>query len=405
MEAWSVPQHPGSDRTDRPRRRLGRSDFWPKVVARPRGLRRYIEKDLPDHARRDLRERCRFFHPDECQANVLWRMRGSGPPPSRRRQAIRVRRLRHLPRFHDGRLSHYQAAYDITDMMRQLEMLPSRGSDRRGLFLALPAVRRPPPLWEPTHTFTHQTAQPLDAHPRASSCRPIARRGVSPGDHGGWRQSEVGTGFGRADSARPMPLAGDNSGPYPASLRQISATTQAPGRRPAFKTAQVRARRGRQYRWGATLAPASTGPDPQGLTDASGLYLCIFTVACGCLTLLGIGRSRSVRRGFLPASSHRCRARRCSPTWGGRRSGSTPWSRRATTPACRGMAVLACGSSGRPCGVTISSPGCGVQWSGATRFLVEVEDHLTARRPACVPTGGRSVLDIEHASGWPSRGW
>src|SRR2546423_8886490 len=41
----------------------------------------------------------------------------------------------------------------------------------------------------------------------------------------------------------------------------------------------------------------------------SGLYLCIFAVACGCLTLLGIGRSRSLRRSLPPASSHRCRAR------------------------------------------------------------------------------------------------
>ena len=41
----------------------------------------------------------------------------------------------------------------------------------------------------------------------------------------------------------------------------------------------------------------------------SGLYLWIFAAACGCLTLLGIGRSRSLRRGLLPASSHRCRAR------------------------------------------------------------------------------------------------
>jgi len=57
---------------------------------------------------------------------------------TRRRQEFEFEGCDIFLGFHDGRLSHYQAAYDITDMMRQLEMLPPRG-DRIGgaYFLAL----------------------------------------------------------------------------------------------------------------------------------------------------------------------------------------------------------------------------------------------------------------------------
>ena len=36
-------------------------------------------------------------------------------------------------------------------------------------------------------------------------------------------------------------------------------------------------------------------------------------------------------------------------------------------------------------------------------LLVEVEDHLTARKARLCANGWTVVLDVEHASGWPSR--
>ena len=137
----------------------------------------------------------------------------------------------------------------------------------------------------------------------------------------------------------------------------------------------------------------------------SGLFLCILTAACGCLTLLGIGRSRSLRRGLPPTSSHRCRARPLFSQLG--RSSfrldalveecddpgvprGWPFSLRLIRPALRGDYLF-------------SRVRSSVERGHA--LLVEVEDHLTARKARLCANGWTVVLDIEHASGWPSRGW
>jgi len=112
--------------------------FWPEVVHGHDALRRYIDKIFEIMPDVEFEERCRFFAADEARANVLWRMRGSGPPRLAPDKRFEFEGCDIFLGFHDGRLSHYQAAYDITDMMRQLEMLPPRG-DRIGgaYFLAL----------------------------------------------------------------------------------------------------------------------------------------------------------------------------------------------------------------------------------------------------------------------------
>jgi len=144
----------------------------------------------------------------------------------------------------------------------------------------------------------------------------------------------------------------------------------------------------------------------------SGLYLWIFAAACGCLTLLGIGRSRSrsLRRSLWPASSHRCRAR---PLFS--HLGRSSFRVDALVEACDDPGV----PRGWPFSLRLIRPaGRGDYLFSRVRssverghaLLVEVEDHLTARKARLCANGWTVVLDVEHASGWPlafpsSGGW
>ena len=112
--------------------------FWPAVITDHGELRRYIDKIFSIMPDVTFEERSRFFHPDECQATVLWRMEGSGPPRIAPDKRFAFEGCDIFLGFRQGKLAHYQAAYDITGMMRQLEMLPPRG-DRIGgaYFLSL----------------------------------------------------------------------------------------------------------------------------------------------------------------------------------------------------------------------------------------------------------------------------
>jgi predicted ester cyclase len=100
--------------------------FWPTVITDQDELRRYIDKIFSIMPDVTFGERARFFHPDHCQANILWRMEGSGPPGIAADKRYAFEGCDIFLEFHDDKLAHYQAAYDITDMMRQLEMLPPR---------------------------------------------------------------------------------------------------------------------------------------------------------------------------------------------------------------------------------------------------------------------------------------
>lgn len=107
--------------------------FWPNVIHGKEELRRYIEKIyavMPDVR---FEEKGRFFDPDQAKAIVLWRMWGSAPPGFPDKQ-FDFEGCDIFLGFKDGKLSHYQAAYDITDMMRQLGMLPERNGKIGGAY-------------------------------------------------------------------------------------------------------------------------------------------------------------------------------------------------------------------------------------------------------------------------------
>jgi predicted ester cyclase len=117
--------------------------FWPNVITGHDELRRYIDKIFSIMPDVTFEERARFFHPDRCQANILWRMEGSGPPGIAPDKRFAFEGCDIFLEFRDGRLAHYQAAYDITDMMRQLEMLPPRDGRIGGAyFLSLREAAR-----------------------------------------------------------------------------------------------------------------------------------------------------------------------------------------------------------------------------------------------------------------------
>jgi len=112
--------------------------FWTNVITSHAELRRYIEKIFSVMPDVTFGERARFIHPTRSQATILWRMEGSGPPGVASDKRYDFEGCDIFLEFRDGKLAHYQAAYDITHMMRQLEMLPQRGNRIGGAyFLAL----------------------------------------------------------------------------------------------------------------------------------------------------------------------------------------------------------------------------------------------------------------------------
>lgn len=118
--------------------------FWPNVITGHDELRRYIEKIFAVMPDVTFEEKARFFDTDRCQATVLWRMEGSGPPGIAADKRFAFEGCDIFLGFRDGKLAHYQAAYDITDMMRQLEMLPPRDGRIGGAYFLslLEPVRR-----------------------------------------------------------------------------------------------------------------------------------------------------------------------------------------------------------------------------------------------------------------------
>jgi hypothetical protein len=130
------------------------------------------------------------------------------------------------------------------------------------------------------------------------------------------------------------------------------------------------------------------------------LYLVLF--AGGGLALVATGRVRWRRYLLLPASIHRCRARplfahvgssvvmldalveTCDDPTVPR---GTPFSLRLTPPTRRGDYLF-------------SRVRASVERGHA--LLVDVEDHLTARRARLCANGWTVVLNLDHASGWPA---
>ena len=109
--------------------------FWPEVIHGREGVQVYTERiwqAMPDVHYDEIG---RFFDPDGTRAIVLFR--GQGGPPAKIGGDARfdVHGCDIFLGFKDGRLAHYLASYDITDMMRQLGMLPPREGRVGGAYL------------------------------------------------------------------------------------------------------------------------------------------------------------------------------------------------------------------------------------------------------------------------------
>ena len=134
------------------------------------------------------------------------------------------------------------------------------------------------------------------------------------------------------------------------------------------------------------------------------LYLLVFAVACGCLALAGIGRSSPHGR-VGPVFSYRCRAR---PLFS--QLGRSLFMLDALVERCDDPAV----PRGLPFSLRLIRPTRTSEYlfsrvrasvERGHALLVEVEEHLTARKARLCANGWTVVLDVDHASGWPSGGF
>jgi hypothetical protein len=100
--------------------------FWPTVVRGHEELRTYMDtvwKTMPDY---EFYEVGRFFSPRGDSAVVLWGQRGSGTHVAANGAIFDFQGCDVFLRFEGEKLAHYQAAYEINDMARQLGLLPPR---------------------------------------------------------------------------------------------------------------------------------------------------------------------------------------------------------------------------------------------------------------------------------------
>ncbi|NMO01423.1 nuclear transport factor 2 family protein [Gordonia sp. TBRC 11910] len=102
--------------------------FWPKVVHGHEELTCYLDvvwSTTPDY---DVEELDRYFKPDGTGAVVLWCQTGSAPAHLATGKRFAFEGCDVLRAFSDGKLSHYQAGYEIVEMCRQLGLIPPRGN-------------------------------------------------------------------------------------------------------------------------------------------------------------------------------------------------------------------------------------------------------------------------------------
>jgi hypothetical protein len=100
--------------------------FWPAALRGQDELRTYLDRVWQTMPNYEFYEVKRFFAPDLTSAVVLWGQRGSGPSHLAPDATFDFQGCDVFLEFHEGRLAHYQAAYEITDMCRQLGLLPPR---------------------------------------------------------------------------------------------------------------------------------------------------------------------------------------------------------------------------------------------------------------------------------------
>ena len=108
--------------------------FWPDLITTRAELRRYMEKvfDVMHDVRFD--EMGRFFDPQGCRGIYLFNQSGSPPRQFPQDRTFRTHGCDIFLEFRQGRLAHYLACYDITEMMRQMNMLPPRNGRIGGAY-------------------------------------------------------------------------------------------------------------------------------------------------------------------------------------------------------------------------------------------------------------------------------
>lgn len=103
--------------------------FWPTVVRGRDELAIYLDtvwKTMPEYEYYEVE---RFASADHSKAVVLWGQRGRGPKNLAPDATFDFQGCDVFLSFVDGRLAHYQAAYEINDMCRQLGLIPPRDGE------------------------------------------------------------------------------------------------------------------------------------------------------------------------------------------------------------------------------------------------------------------------------------
>jgi steroid delta-isomerase-like uncharacterized protein len=113
--------------------------FWPHPLSGREAVRAYADaiwRAMPGY---EVTEIQLFTAVDDGRALVLFRQRGTAPPALGAAvttgQRFEVQGCDIFLGFRDGLLSHYTAAFEIADMLRQLGALPPRGDLKGGAYL------------------------------------------------------------------------------------------------------------------------------------------------------------------------------------------------------------------------------------------------------------------------------
>lgn len=109
--------------------------FWPHPLNGREAVRNYVDavwRAMPGY---EVAEIQLFTAVEDGRALVLFQQRGAAPPALGPDRRFEVQGCDIFLGFRDGLLSHYTAAFEIADMLRQLGALPPRGDLKGGAYL------------------------------------------------------------------------------------------------------------------------------------------------------------------------------------------------------------------------------------------------------------------------------
>lgn len=109
--------------------------FWPTPLTGREAVRAYVDaiwRAMPGY---DVVEVQLFTAVEDGRALVLFEQSGAAPAALHTDRTFRVQGCDIFLGFRDGLLSHYTAAFEIADMLRQLGALPPRGDQKGGAYL------------------------------------------------------------------------------------------------------------------------------------------------------------------------------------------------------------------------------------------------------------------------------